>query len=171
MISDPRLSVISLYLLIIPDERMGLLEFWHKPIGGLMTDSIPTATVQNVESSSVSADQSPVPQSPSPPAGRSLPAGYRQGVITAITVIIGFSLSFLRYWTFEAPGNWTPWSIGALIILLLPICAQINTLYRALLIEDDDEDTYRVTIKWFIWSVFGILFAVCLSGVVISLTT
>ena len=38
---------------------------------------------------------------------RAVPDGYRQGLITAITVLLGFSLSFLRFWGFEAPGEWT----------------------------------------------------------------
>ena len=41
---------------------------------------------------------------PQPRARVPLPPGYREGIITAITVIIGFSLSFVRYWAFEAPG-------------------------------------------------------------------
>jgi hypothetical protein len=54
---------------------------------------------------------------PAAPAARcnGLPAGYRQGVITAITVLIGFSLSFICYWAFEAPGEWTMRSVVALI--------------------------------------------------------
>jgi hypothetical protein len=101
-------------------------------------------------------------------SGKPLPAGYREGVITAITVFIGFSLAFLRYWAFEAPGDWTVRSLVALVVMLIPIFAQINALYRALRIEDDDQATYNVTIKWFLWSVLGMLFAVCVAGVVIS---
>jgi uncharacterized membrane protein len=97
-----------------------------------------------------------------------LPAGYRQGVITAITVFIGFSLAFLRFWAFEAPGEWTRYSIAAVVIMLLPICGQIYALYRAVLVEDDDESTYRVTIQWFVWSVAGMLVAVCLAAFVLS---
>jgi len=89
-------------------------------------------------------------------------------VITAITVFIGFSLAFLRFWDFEAPGDWTPYSFAAVVILLLPICGQIYALYRAVLVEDDDEATYRVTIKWFVCSVVGILVAVCVAAVVLS---
>lgn len=99
---------------------------------------------------------------------KSLPSGYRQGVITAITVFIGFSLAFLRFWAFEAPGDWTRYSIAAVAIMLLPICGQIYALYRALLVEDDDERTYNVTIRWFVWSVAGMLVAVCLAAVVLS---
>jgi hypothetical protein len=35
----------------------------------------------------------------------SVPQGYRQGLITAITVLLGFSLAFLRSWGFEASGE------------------------------------------------------------------
>ena len=108
------------------------------------------------------------PQVASAPGRKSLPTGYRQGVITAITVFIGFSLAFLRFWAFEAPGEWTTHSIAAVVILLLPICGQIYALYRALLVEDDDESTYKVTIQWFVWSVVGMLVAVCLAAFVLS---
>ncbi|AMO24071.1 hypothetical protein GCM10027034_17850 [Ramlibacter solisilvae] len=96
-----------------------------------------------------------------------LPNGYRQGIITAITVFIGFSLSFLQFWAFEAPGEWTPRSIASLVVLLVPIGAQINTLYRALLVEDDDLATYRTTVLWFVWSVVGMLLAVCLAALIL----
>lgn len=33
-----------------------------------------------------------------------VPRGYRPGIIPAITVFLAFSLAFLRYWGFEAPG-------------------------------------------------------------------
>ncbi|HET7836444.1 MAG TPA: hypothetical protein VFL43_11550 [Variovorax sp.] len=97
-----------------------------------------------------------------------LPAGYREGIITAITVIIGFSLSFVRYWAFEAPGDWTARSVVALVALLIPIAAEIYTLYRALRVEDDDEATYRTTVKWFIGSVCGMLVSVSLAAIVLS---
>jgi hypothetical protein len=39
------------------------------------------------------------------PQSRPLPNGYQQGLITAITVPLGFSLAFLRFWGFERPGS------------------------------------------------------------------
>jgi hypothetical protein len=89
-------------------------------------------------------------------------------MITAITVIIGFSLSFVRYWAFEAPGDWTVRSVFALVVLLIPIVAEIYTLYRALLVADDDEATYTITVKWFIGSICGMLVSVSLAAVVLS---
>ncbi|MDM0032681.1 hypothetical protein QTI33_11145 [Variovorax sp. J22P271] len=110
-------------------------------------------------------EASPRPQ-PRPRAP--LPAGYREGIITAITVIIGFSLSFVRYWAFEAPGDWTARSVVALVALLIPIAAEIYTLYRALRVEDDDEATYRTTVRWFIGSVCAMLVSVSLAAIVLS---
>lgn len=114
------------------------------------------------------AHRAPAPAEEAP--CKPLPAGYRQGVITAVTVFIGFSLAFLRYWAFEAPGDWTARSFATLVVMLLPILAQIYTLYRALLIEDDHEATYRVTVRWFLWSVIAMLVAVCIAAAVISST-
>ena len=44
---------------------------------------------------------------PSKPSTSPFPQGYRQGLVTAITVFLGFSLSFLRFWGIESPGHWT----------------------------------------------------------------
>jgi hypothetical protein len=122
---------------------------------------------QPAPSSAESTKQNNPSSSPQDASRKPLPAGYREGVITAITVFIGFSLAFLRFWAFEAPGHWTVSSFFAVIIMLLPICAQIYALYRALLVEDDDERTYRITIKWFVWSIVGMMIAVCLAAVVL----
>ena len=110
----------------------------------------------------------PEAQASNPPRRIPLPAGYRGGVITAITVFIGFSLAFVRYWAFEAPGQWTVRSIAVFVALLIPILAEIYALYRALQVSDDDESAYATTIKWFVWSVFGMLVAVCFAAIVAS---
>lgn len=78
-----------------------------------------------------------------------LPAGYRQGVISAITVLLGFSLLFVRYWNFEAPGDWTVASTIAALLLTLAILLELVALWRSLRVEDDDEPEYRKTLRWF----------------------
>src|SRR4051812_35105658 len=101
-----------------------------------------------------------------PTEGRSpkpLPQGYRQGIITAITVLLGFSLSFLRYWGFEAPGEWTFRSIIPAVTLILAIVFQIIALYRALRLEDDKENEYRKTVLWFIASAIMLLLGLALA--------
>lgn len=105
---------------------------------------------------------------PGEPPNRPLPVGYRQGLITAITVFIGFSLSFLRYWVFEAPGHWTLASVAAALVVLAPICTQIYTLYRALQIADQMEREYTRTVQWFVGSVVAMLVSVGLAGVILA---
>lgn len=83
---------------------------------------------------------------------RELPQGFRAGLITAITVLMGFSLGFLRYWGFDAPGDWSELSVLPGVFLLLAILLQIIALYRALRLEDDAETEYRKTVRWFIAS-------------------
>jgi hypothetical protein len=102
-------------------------------------------------------------------AGRvPLPGGYRQGVISAITVLLGFSLLFLRYWNFEADGGWTIASILATVLLALAIVLQLVALWRSLLPSDDDEPVYRVTLRWFLASIIALLAGVLLAGLIAS---
>ncbi|WP_421912784.1 hypothetical protein [Mesorhizobium sp.] len=97
-----------------------------------------------------------------------LPGGYRQGVISAITVLLGFSLLFLRYWNFEAEGGWTVASILATLLLALAIALQFVALWRALLPQDDDEPVYQVTLRWFLASIIALLSGVLLAGLIAS---
>jgi hypothetical protein len=95
---------------------------------------------------------------------RELPVGYRPGVISAITVILGFSLLFLRYWTFEAEGQWTRLSIVAAASLSLSILVQIFSLWRALQVSDDDVDEYAKTLRWFFSAIMILLVSVLLAA-------
>ena len=93
-----------------------------------------------------------------------LPAGYRQGIITAITVLLGFSLTFFRFWGFEAPGQWTARSVVSTFAVLVAVFLQMVALFRSLRLEDDNPVEYRKTVVWFIASAvalaLGLLFAV-----------
>jgi hypothetical protein len=103
------------------------------------------------------------PSRDSKPARVPLPHGYRQGVITAITVFLGFSLLFLRFWSFEAPGEWTISSFMAGILLMLAIILEIVALWRSLQIRDDDEFEYRRTLRWFMASIMLLLVSLLLA--------
>ena len=93
----------------------------------------------------------------------SLPPGYRQGIITAITVLLGFSLALFRFWGFEAAGHWTSGAIIAAGAMLIAVLMQIVALVRSLRLEDDDPREYRTTVAWFTTSavvmLVGMLFA------------
>jgi hypothetical protein len=93
-----------------------------------------------------------------------LPQGYRQGIITAITVLLGFTLGFFRFWGFESPGHWTLRSFIPATTLVTAVVLQIIALFRALDVADDDEHEYRKTVKWFIASA-----VVLLAGMLLAL--
>lgn len=86
----------------------------------------------------------------------------------SITVMLGFSLLFLRYWSLEAPGAWTIASLCAAIVLFIGIILQIVSLWRALQLEDDDTSVYRATLRWFLASVTLVLLSVVIAIVAFS---
>ena len=101
-------------------------------------------------------------------ARKELPAGYRQGIITAVTVILGFSLVFLRFWSFEAEGDWTRPSVVAALLLALSILCQMVCLWRSLQISDDDETEYARTLRWFLASIVTLLISVTMATLAFS---
>ena len=109
--------------------------------------------------------QSPAPQEP---PYRPLPEGYRQGIITAITVLLGFSLALFRFWGFEAPGEWTPRSIVAAGTIVFAVVLQIVALVRSLRLEDDDPNEYRKTVVWFASSAVALLIGLLVATVVFA---
>jgi magnesium-transporting ATPase (P-type) len=114
-------------------------------------------------------DESKSEPTPTPKRQRTpLPQGYREGIITAITVLLGFSLTFFRFWGFEAEGQWSFRSIFAAAILTLAVLMQIVALFRALRIADDDEIEYGKTVGWFVASAVVLFIAVLIAVVVFS---
>jgi hypothetical protein len=98
----------------------------------------------------------------------SVPQGYRQGLITAITVLLGFSLAFLRFWGFEASGDWTARSVVATAALATAVLLQIVALFRSLRLEDDHPVEYRRTVLWFTSSAGMLLLGLLVAAVVYS---
>src|SRR5215813_7591101 len=114
-------------------------------------------------SAAMNEKQESPPPKPPPAEPRGLPIGYRQGLITAITILLGFSLAFLRFWGFEAPGKWTLPSVMSTGTSIVAVVLELIALFRSLRPEDDDENEYRRTVMWFIAAaitlLFGFLFA------------
>jgi hypothetical protein len=92
-----------------------------------------------------------------------LPNGYREAIVTAITVILAFSLYFLRFWSLEAEGEWTVPSLIAALLMLVSTIIQIVALGRSLRVADNDPQVYAVTLKIFMLGV-----ALALAGVVVA---
>ena len=79
-----------------------------------------------------------------------LPIGYRQGLITSITVVLTASLLFFRFVVFEsASGTWTKWGVGCAVLSAIATLLQLFTLWRALQPEDEQIAVYNVTLRWF----------------------
>jgi hypothetical protein len=114
-------------------------------------------------------DPSPaIPPPPVPRGSSPLPQGYRQGIITAITVMLGFTLAFLRFWGFEAPGDWTYKSVIAAVGLALALLLQMVALFRSVRLEDDDQSQYRITTRWFFASATVLVASLMLATIVFS---
>src|SRR5438046_1978256 len=113
-------------------------------------------------------EQDPKPQPMPTPERRPIPGGYREGIITAITVLLGFSLAFFRFWGFEASGEWTSRSIVAAGTLVVAVCFQIVALFRSLRLEDNDPNEYRKTVRWFTTSAVVLLVGLLIATLVFS---
>ena len=101
------------------------------------------------------ADAAKTPKSP-------LPQGYRESLVTAITVFLGFSLYFARWWNLEIPGEWTWKSVVPACIITIGIVVQLVALFRSLDIRDDDESHYRRTVHYFFIGIVIVLAGVLL---------
>jgi hypothetical protein len=93
-----------------------------------------------------------------------IPPGYRSGIITAITVVLGFSFLFLRSWAFELPGEWTPSGVVAATLLLVAIVLELVTLWRALQLKDERVAEYKVTLRYFLASIIVLLSSLVLAA-------
>lgn len=100
------------------------------------------------------------------PKPAQLPQGYRQGVVTAITVFLGFSLSFMRFWGIENPGEWTWKGIISASILGAGILVELFALFRSLEIRDDEPLRYSTTVRWFFGGVAIVVLGVFISIIV-----
>jgi len=98
-----------------------------------------------------------------------VPWGYRPGIITAITVFLAFSLAFLRYWGFEAPGHWRWYSVFPICLMAASVLLQLVALFRALRLEDVQPAVYRVTVRWFVAAVSVMVAGVLLAAFEVAL--
>jgi hypothetical protein len=77
------------------------------------------------------------------------PAGCRQSLTTAITVLVGFSLTFLRtFWLQAEKGGWSAIEVVGEVAVSIGIILQITALFRALDVNADI-DRYRKTVRLF----------------------
>jgi hypothetical protein len=95
-----------------------------------------------------------------------LPQGFRQGLVTAITVFLGFSLSFIRFWNFEDTGVWTWAGAAAACVVATGAVVQLLALFRALGLKDDHPDRYTTTVRYFFVGVVVVVIGVVMATIV-----
>jgi len=95
-----------------------------------------------------------------------LPQGYRQGLVTAITVFLGFSLSFVRFWNFEHQGEWAWSGVIPACIIAAGIVVQLFALYRSLGLLDDEPTRYAATVRYFFVGIVVVVVGVVIATIV-----
>lgn len=74
---------------------------------------------------------------------------FRNGSLTAIGVVVGFSLSFLSTWAAQ-PGPWNRTDIGAVLLICVGILLQIRALAGMLSIRSLQLASYERLIRYFL---------------------
>ena len=92
-------------------------------------------------------------------------ATFRNGSMTAISVIVGFSLSFLTRWA-GIPGLWNASDLIGLTAIIFGIAFQILALAKLLLINSLLVQNYKRAVKLFL-----IGLALVVSGVGFAITS
>jgi hypothetical protein len=93
-----------------------------------------------------------------------VPAGYHQAVTTAMTVFLGFSITFLRIvWEAVQKKGWTLAEMFSESVVFAGIILQVTALFRALDVSDDDVVHYRPTIVLFKSGVVVVIVGVVLA--------
>jgi hypothetical protein len=80
--------------------------------------------------------------------------------VTAITVLLGFSLSFLRFWSFEIHGEWSWKGVVPACLLAAGILVQLVSLHRALDLRDEAPVHYAATVRIFFTGIAIVVAAV-----------
>lgn len=90
-------------------------------------------------------------------------ATFRSGTLTAVGIIVGFSLGFLTRWA-GVPGNWSALDYFGLVAITAGIVGQIVALVMLLSIESLFLANYNRAIRFFVIGLvlvaIGVLLAV-----------
>ncbi|BCP52922.1 hypothetical protein K32_15390 [Kaistia sp. 32K] len=104
----------------------------------------------------------------SEPATR-IDAAFRNGSLTAIGIIVGFSLGFTAQWATDASA-WMPWDYVAAIALAIGIVLQIKALAEMLEVNSLEIPVYQRAKNRFMIGLLITAFGVAMIIVVSALT-
>ena len=92
-----------------------------------------------------------------------VPDSIRTGLITGISVVLGFALNLIQRWVLEE-GEWNWIDIIFIFPMLIGIFSLIFSLFRALSLEKSSNHDFKTTTKRFIIGVLIVLFSILIGG-------
>ncbi|MGO4386029.1 hypothetical protein AB4Y85_00685 [Microvirga sp. 2YAF29] len=97
------------------------------------------------------------------PVENKIDSTFRNGSITAIGVVVGFSLGFLSRWS-ALPGDWTKSDLISVALITLGLALQVKALADLLLISSLHLKKYNRSVRIFLTGLIlvslGVIFAV-----------
>lgn len=94
---------------------------------------------------------------------KSIDSTFRNGSITAIGVVVGFSLGFLSRWS-ALPGEWSPSDLVSVALITLGLALQVKSLADLLLVSSLQLKRYNRSVRIFLTGLIlvslGVIFAV-----------
>ena len=100
---------------------------------------------------------------PDPDPRQTVDSSFRSGTLTAISVVLGFSLSFLTRWA-GYPGDWSAADLVGLAVITAGIAMQVWSLARILsfdsLVLVNHERIVRMFLAGLILVAVGVLLAI-----------
>jgi hypothetical protein len=103
------------------------------------------------------------PDHPSPPQPKRIDSTFRNGSLTAIGVVVGFSLGFLSSWA-TSDGEWYAVDLVAVSFILVGIALKIRALAGMLAVSSLLLVNYERLVRYFLigllLTAFGVTFAV-----------
>jgi len=89
-------------------------------------------------------------------------ATFRNGSLTAISVIVGFSLSFLNRWAAE-PGSWEIYDLAAVAAIVVGIVLQLSSLASLLSVRSLLLGNYVRAVRLFLIGLAAVSIGVALA--------
>jgi len=74
---------------------------------------------------------------------------FRNGSITAIGVVVGFSLGFLSRWA-ALPGEWTHSDLASVALITLGLALQVKALADLLMVSSLQLKRYNRSVRFFL---------------------
>lgn len=95
--------------------------------------------------------------------GQRVDSTFRNGSITAIGVVVGFSLGFLSRWA-ALPGDWEHADLVSVALITLGLALQVKSLADLLLVSSLQLKRYNRSVRFFLTGLIlvgvGVVFAV-----------